>query len=158
MATLTCTSTRSQACVATVDYWRARKKNLQQLRWRVGGRPDRTNRPADRGTSLKRRVVTSRPGRSPGSRADVTAEPFPSTLAWSTVGVSSPCGSLDRVGPAYSGATASDSHRLPYSPGMGTWTNNARASLARAYRYRLANQRRRSPTNQTPPMDSDQPR
>ena len=51
------------------------------------------------------------------ARGRIWDRALPSTFGRSTVGVGSPCYSLDRASPAYSGATASDSHRLPYSPG-----------------------------------------
>ena len=58
------------------------------------------------------------------------AGPFPSTSGgrqWASALDAARSGSTS---PAYSGATAADFHRLPYSPGTGTWTCKAKASLA----------------------------
>ena len=63
------------------------------------------------GPSLKRRAVTSRSGRSPGLRVGLCAGPFP--IAPATVGSGS-------WFPLTVALPAAASHRLPYSPWMGT--------------------------------------
>ena len=112
-----------------------KKKNLQRLRWRKGVRSARTGAQRSRDLSLAESVHLNVQAGLLACGGSV-AGPFPSTSGgrqWASA--------LDaartvhivrnmRTSPAYSGATAADFHRLPYSPGTGTWTCKARVSLA----------------------------
>ena len=105
-------------------------------------------RPEIEGPLLSGECSPQRPGRSPGLRGSV-AGPFPSTSGgrqWASALDAAravrtgPNGRNARTSPAYSGATAADFHRLPYSPGTGTWTCKATESLAPGRRGSKAGQ------------------